>query len=334
MIDYTANPDADYYYGHDHLFSVCVLFDDSGAITEHTEYDAYGYARTGTGWGVDETWFTADDTVADGGDSNVGNPYFFTGRRLDLLDAGALPLMYYRAPMYDPVTGRFLQRDPLAYLDGPNAYEYVVGRPVCAADPLGLSWVDPITVETVSWEPKLRRVFWRRYKVPLQLPYIGILPDPWTRQPLLWRWETEYRWVNYKVDAQVRYHIEITGPTTFPTPAPWPKPETAEIIIPVRQWIWPSYASVVEGLMDLHTDTWNPRGIRYRCRAFFTCEAECTWCSMRRRWFSKWEVQKEGYLAWDSLGGQPYCEVGQCDSDHLCPDALQQCWTSAFLPSR
>jgi len=55
-----------YYYGHDHLFSVCVLFDDGGAVTEYTEYDAYGYARTGTAYGVDQTWFTSDDVVADG----------------------------------------------------------------------------------------------------------------------------------------------------------------------------------------------------------------------------------------------------------------------------
>jgi len=139
MIDYTANPDADYYYGHDHLFSVCVLFDDSGAITEYTQYDAYGYARTGIGWGVDETWFTSDDTVADGGGSNVGNPYFFTGRRLDLLDAGALPLMYYRARTYDPTTGRFLQRDPIGYADSLNAYEYGQSSPDKCLDPYG--WV-------------------------------------------------------------------------------------------------------------------------------------------------------------------------------------------------
>jgi len=128
-----------YYYGHDHLFSVCVLFDDSGAITEYTQYDAYGYARTGIGWGVDETWFTSDDTVADGGGSNVGNPYFFTGRRLDLLDAGALPLMYYRARTYDPTTGRFLQRDPIGYADSLNAYEYGQSSPDKCLDPYG--WV-------------------------------------------------------------------------------------------------------------------------------------------------------------------------------------------------
>ena len=141
-----------YYYGHDHLFSVCILFDDGGAITEYTEYDAYGYARTGTAYGVDQTWFTADDAVADGGGSNVANPYFFTGRRLDLLDAGALPLMYYRARMYDPATGRFLQRDPLnnagicvhamsASVCTPgNAYEYCLSEPTRGLDPFGLEW--------------------------------------------------------------------------------------------------------------------------------------------------------------------------------------------------
>jgi len=46
---------------------------------------------------------------------------------------------YYWARHYHPRLGRFLQRDPLGYIDGMNMYEYVKGNPVNNVDPLGLS---------------------------------------------------------------------------------------------------------------------------------------------------------------------------------------------------
>lgn len=42
MTDYTAQDDPDYYYGHDHLYSTVVVFDDTGAVYERAEYNAYG----------------------------------------------------------------------------------------------------------------------------------------------------------------------------------------------------------------------------------------------------------------------------------------------------
>ena len=83
--------------------------------------------------------------------SRVANPYFFTGRRLDLLDVddantpnhftddtARLPLYYYRRRTMDPIVGRFAQRDPLGYRDGMNSYAYAGGAPSFATDPLGL----------------------------------------------------------------------------------------------------------------------------------------------------------------------------------------------------
>ncbi len=68
------------------------------------------------------------------------NPYLFTGRRLDfdIRDAAGAPrfaLYHYRNRAYDPIHGRFLQRDPAGYVDGMNLYEYVRSRPT--------RWVDP-----------------------------------------------------------------------------------------------------------------------------------------------------------------------------------------------
>lgn len=61
------------------------------------------------------------------------NPYLFSGKRLfktiDLYDS--------RARQYLPSLGRFLQRDPKGYIDGPNAYKYVANNPGNFIDPTG-----------------------------------------------------------------------------------------------------------------------------------------------------------------------------------------------------
>lgn len=43
-----------------------------------------------------------------------------------------------QARWYDPATGRWLQRDPIRYVDGMNAYQYVVSNPLAHVDPRGL----------------------------------------------------------------------------------------------------------------------------------------------------------------------------------------------------
>jgi RHS repeat-associated protein len=141
----------DYFYGHDHLYSVVCLFDAAGAPAERYEYDAYGKARIFTA-GTDGQWFTADDaeTIA----SSYGNPYTFTGRELDYLDGGSLQIMYFRTRTYDPQTGRFMQRDPLGinpaggiknpfrkhkqHIAGMNLYEYVKSNSLLGKDAFGL----------------------------------------------------------------------------------------------------------------------------------------------------------------------------------------------------
>ena len=47
-------------------------------------------------------------------------------------------LYHYRARAYDASVGRFLQRDPLGYDDGPNPYQYVSSTPAGMVDPDGL----------------------------------------------------------------------------------------------------------------------------------------------------------------------------------------------------
>ena len=149
MVDVAADPDKDYYYGHDHLYSPVVVFGPSGLLMqgERYEYDAYGQVSIMSG------------SYTPRSASTIGNPYTFTGRRLDVLDNGGLQLMYYRARTYDSQTGRFMQRDPLGinpagrlenpfnapkqYFDGMNVYEYVKGNPVNYFDPQGLGSYNP-----------------------------------------------------------------------------------------------------------------------------------------------------------------------------------------------
>ncbi len=119
-------PNQDLYYAHDHLYSPTVLYGSTGIAVERYEYDAYGSVQILT---------SAFYPLAS---SQYGNPYTFTGRELDTMDNNTLRLMYYRARTYDPQTGRFMQRDPLMYVDGANIYEYVLSNPAIDIDPLGL----------------------------------------------------------------------------------------------------------------------------------------------------------------------------------------------------
>ncbi|NLW83925.1 MAG: RHS repeat-associated core domain-containing protein [Phycisphaerae bacterium] len=116
----------DLYYAHDHLYSPVALFAANGTVAERYEYDAYGNCQI----------LNSEFLILNS--SQHGNPYAFTGRELDTLDAGRRTLMYYRARTIDPETGRFMQRDPLMYIDGMNVYEYVKSNPNRWSDPLGL----------------------------------------------------------------------------------------------------------------------------------------------------------------------------------------------------
>ncbi|HWB32942.1 MAG TPA: RHS repeat-associated core domain-containing protein [Acidobacteriaceae bacterium] len=105
------------FYGYDGAGTVRQLTNASGAVTDTYNYDAFGNKLNSTG--------------------STPNEYLYRGEQFD----SDLGLYYLRARYYNPLTGRFLSRDPL---DGdqinPNTlhkYLYANGDPVTGVDPSG-----------------------------------------------------------------------------------------------------------------------------------------------------------------------------------------------------
>ncbi|MCP5461682.1 MAG: RHS repeat-associated core domain-containing protein [bacterium] len=63
------------------------------------------------------------------------NEFQFSSKRINP-DTG---LSYFGARYYDPLTGRFISRDPMGFIDGPNGYIYVANNPFQYIDPFGLN---------------------------------------------------------------------------------------------------------------------------------------------------------------------------------------------------
>lgn len=91
--------------------SVTAVGNSSGAPAAINTYDEYGIPGIG----------------------NLGR-FQYTGQTW-LSDLG---FYYYKARMYSPTLGRFLQPDPIGYGDGMNRYAYVGNNPVNFTDPTGL----------------------------------------------------------------------------------------------------------------------------------------------------------------------------------------------------
>ena len=87
LVMHDTGDDKDYFYAHDHLYSVVALFADDEnvppqdtVVVERYEYDAYGRVRI-----MDASY---NSRTA----SNCGSSCLFTGRTLDTLDGGDLKI--------------------------------------------------------------------------------------------------------------------------------------------------------------------------------------------------------------------------------------------------
>jgi RHS repeat-associated protein len=106
-------------------------------------YDPYGRVTV-----YEPDW---SDTVA--WEDSVKNEVLFAGYRFDA-ETG---LYHVRNRQYHPTLGRWIERDPAGYLDGPNLYAYVSGNPAVSVDPTGLCGeTAPMPGQVVPlafWEP-------------------------------------------------------------------------------------------------------------------------------------------------------------------------------------
>jgi len=103
------------YYFQDNIGSTRQLRASDKSSLYQYEYTPYGesYAAAGTS----------------------STNYQFTGKELD----SASGLYYFPYRYYSPGIARWMTRDPLGMVDGPNVYGFVKGRPVSVFDVLGLA---------------------------------------------------------------------------------------------------------------------------------------------------------------------------------------------------
>jgi len=116
------------YYCTDANMNVTALLDTSGNVVERAVYDAYGKP----------TFYAGGTFATPSATSAYANEVLFAGYRYD----ATLGVYEVRYRVYDPVTGRWIQRDPGGDIDGQNLYQYVLSNPIRLVDPTGLWGTD------------------------------------------------------------------------------------------------------------------------------------------------------------------------------------------------
>lgn len=107
-----------FYYHTNHQNSTLALTNVDGKLVERIAYDVYGVP----------TFIDAEGKEL--AESFVGNSILFTGREYD----AELGIYYFRARSQHPYLGRFMQHDPMMFIDGMNDYTHVLNNPSNSID--------------------------------------------------------------------------------------------------------------------------------------------------------------------------------------------------------
>lgn len=125
----------DYFYHCDDQGTIYAVTDAAGAATERYNYEDYG----------EPLFFDGSDNSTSA--TAIGNPYLYTGRRLD----AESNLYYYRTRYIDPSLGRFTTRDTIGiwgdHANRGNGCAYSANNPWSIKDPTGTRAMGPLTCE-------------------------------------------------------------------------------------------------------------------------------------------------------------------------------------------
>ncbi len=122
-----------HYLTHDHLGSIDVITDETGAPVQNLSFDLWGNRRQV------EDWSAMQQAFVDRGLTDLLNitQRGFTGHEhVDHAD-----VIHMNGRIYDPTLGRFMQADPIVQapdnLQSLNRYSYVFNNPLSYTDPTG-----------------------------------------------------------------------------------------------------------------------------------------------------------------------------------------------------
>ncbi|WP_086930640.1 RHS repeat-associated core domain-containing protein [Agarilytica rhodophyticola] len=133
-VDSDNNNETHYFY-RDHLGSLVAIADAAGTVLERLSYDAFGQRREGESWNplFDPFNDMSVQTVMD-----ITTRGFTQHEHVDHAN-----IIHMGGRIYDPVTGRFVQADPIVQApengQSLNRYSYVFNNPLSYTDPTGYS---------------------------------------------------------------------------------------------------------------------------------------------------------------------------------------------------